>query len=421
MMVMVKKFPKDKGLDHTVDLIREGYLFIENRADYYATDIFQTRLMGKKVVCMTGAVCAKMFYNPRLFERKNVMPRRVKETLIGKGGVQGLDGKAHEERKAFFIHLVNEKQEEELIRLATKIWEKTIKTWPDKKEIILFDEAKKVLCQAACEWVGIPDLLPAKQVKKAADALEAMIFGFGRIGVTHWKGRISRNQLESSLKDTIEGIRNDRVTVKSGTILEEISHYRDEKGNLLESEVAAVELLNLIRPIVAVAVYITFAAVALYENPAYKVKIALDDDEGEKVRFNEEVSRYYPFAPFIGAKVKKNFIWRNYAFKRGTLVLLDLYGTNHDKRLWKDPFTFNPERYKKERKSAYNFMPQGGGSTKGHRCVGEHITLAMMNVALDVLTKKISYELPPQDLSYSISTIPTIIRSGVIMKNIKEI
>ena len=44
-----------------------------------------------------------------------------------------------------------------------------------------------------------------------------------------------------------------------------------------------------------------------------------------------------------------------------------------------------------------------------------------MNVALDVLTKKISYELPPQDLSYSISTIPTIIRSGVIMKDIKEI
>lgn len=420
-MVTVRKFPKDKGLDHTIDLLKEGYLFIGNRADYLASDVFETRLIGKKVICMTGAASAKMFYNPRIFERKKVMPKRVKETLIGKGGVQGLDGKAHQARKNLFIHLVNEEQEEKLIKIADEVWTETIKAWTGKREIMLFDEAKKVLCQAACEWVGVPDPLPAKQIRKAADALGATIFGFGRIGPLYWKGKISRNQLESSLKDTIEGIRNHRVTVQKGTILEEISHYRDERGNLLDSQIAAVELLNIIRPIVAVAVYITFAAVALYENPAYKVKLGLDDDEGDNGRFNEEVRRYYPFAPFIGAKVKKNFIWRNHAFKKGTLVLLDLYGTNHDDRLWKEPFTFNPDRYKKERKTAYNFMPQGGGSIKGHRCVGERITMAMMDIALDVLTKKISYELPPQDLSYSMCSIPTLPKSGVIMRNIKRV
>ena len=236
----------------------------------------------------------------------------------------------------------------------------------------------------------------------------------------HWQGRISRNQLEASLKDTIEGIRNKSVTVKSGTILEEVSHYRDENGNLLSAQVAAVELLNLIRPIVAIAVYIAFMAVALYENPAYKVKLAFEDKEG-KERFNEEVRRYYPFAPFVGAKVKKNFIWRGYAFKKGTLVLLDLYGTNHDERLWEAPYKFNPDRYKKEKKTPYNFMPQGGGSIKGHRCVGESITMAMMNMALDVLVNKVSYELPHQDLSYSMSNIPTLPASGVIMQHIKRI
>lgn len=417
-MAKIKKFPKDKGLDHTLDLIQEGYLFIGHRAGWYQTDLFETRLLGKKIICMTGAAAAKMFYNETIFERNKVMPKRVKETLTGKDGVQGLDDRAHKERKAFFIHLVNEKREEELVKLADEAWEKTIKAWTNKKEIVLYDEAKKVLCQAACEWIGVPDPLPADQIKKAADALGNMIFGFGRLGWTHWKGRISRNQLEASLKDTIEGIRNKRITVKSGTILEEVSQYREANGNLLEAQVAAVELLNLVRPIVAIAVYITFMAVALYENPAYKVKLALDD-HGDKERFNEEVRRYYPFAPFIGAKVKKNFIWRGYAFKKGTLVLLDLYGTNHDERLWEAPYKFNPDRYKKEKKTLYNFMPQGGGRIKGHRCVGEGITMAMMNVALDVLVNKISYELPPQDLSYSMSKIPTLPESGVIMKQIK--
>ena len=103
-----------------------------------------------------------------------------------------------------------------------------------------------------------------------------------------------------------------------------------------------------------------------------------------------------------------------------TSTLLDLYGTNHDERLWKETYTFNPERYKKEKKNLYNFMPQGGGKLKGHRCIGEDITMAMMNIALDVLVDKITYELPPQDLSYSLSEMPTLPASGIIMRKIKR-
>ena len=65
-------------------------------------------------------------------------------------------------------------------------------------------------------------------------------------------------------------------------------------------------------------------------------------------------------------------------------------------------------------------MPQGGGSMKGHRCIGENITMAMMNIALDVFVNKISYELPPQDLSYSLSDMPTLPTSGIIMSHIKR-
>ena len=417
-MIRVKQFPKDKGLDHTLDLLKEGYLFIGHRANRYQTDLFQTRLMGKKVICMTGEAGAKMFYNPRLFERKGVMPRRVKETLIGKGGVQGLDGRAHTNRKAFLMSLVNEAQEEELIKLAIKEWDKAIKTWQSRSQIILFEEARQILCKVACEWAGIP--LSEQQVGEVAEALSEMIFGFGRIGAMHWKGRTSRNKLEAWLKNVIQAIRRNELKAKHDTILYQVSYYKDEMGRLLAPKVAAVELLNLIRPIVAIAVYITFAATALYENPAYKVRLALDN-EGDKDRFNEEVRRYYPFAPFVGAKVRRNFIWRGYPFKKGTLVLLDLYGTNHDERLWREPYTFNPDRYKKEKKNLYSFMPHGGGSIKGHRCMGERITMAMMNIALDILVNKISYEFPPQDLSYRLSCIPTLPKSGVMMSHIERV
>lgn len=417
-MAKLKKFPKDKGLDHTLDLLKEGYLFIGNRANRYQTDIFQTRLIGKKVICLTGAAGAKTFYNTRLFERKNIMPRRVQQTLMGKGGVQGLDGRAHKCRKELFLSCGTEEQEKELVKAADEVWDQAIKEWQNKSEIILFDEAKQILCEAACKWVGVP--LSKERVKQTAEALGATIFGFGRIGPIHWKGRMARNKLEAWLRGNVQAVRQGKMNVKHDTILYQMCFYRDEMGELMSPQITAVELLNLIRPIVAVAVYIVFAAVALYENPAYKVKLSLGQEE-DLERFNEEVRRYYPFAPFVGAKVKKNFIWKGYAFKKGTLVLLDLYGTNHDERFWKSPYSFNPDRYKKEKISLYNFMPQGGGSLRGHRCMGESITMAMMNIALDVLVNKISYELPPQDLSYSMSCIPTLPSSGVKMSRIKRL
>ncbi len=44
--------------------------------------------------------------------------------------------------------------------------------------------------------------------------------------------------------------------------------HRDPYGNLLDPGVAAVELINILRPTVAVARYVAFAAVALHEFPS---------------------------------------------------------------------------------------------------------------------------------------------------------
>jgi hypothetical protein len=50
--------------------------------------------------------------------------------------------------------------------------------------------------------------------------------------------------------------------------------------------------------------------------------------------FVQEVRRFYPFFPFVAAVVKKDFTWKGFEFKEGTLTFLDLYGTNHDPEVW---------------------------------------------------------------------------------------
>ena len=66
-MSINEQVPKDEGLDNTLALLNEGYMFIKNRVNEYKSDIFETHLMGEKVICMSGQEAAKIFYDSELF------------------------------------------------------------------------------------------------------------------------------------------------------------------------------------------------------------------------------------------------------------------------------------------------------------------------------------------------------------------
>src|SRR5699024_9169687 len=113
---------------------------------------------------------------------------------------------------------------------------------------------------------------------------------------------------------------------------------------LLDLHTASVELANILRPIVAIAVYVTFCALALYQFPEEQKKLQHANQHDYK-RFVQEVRRYYPFFPVAVARVREDFLWKGHDFKKDTYVLLDLYGTNHHSDLWDKPDEFRPERF----------------------------------------------------------------------------
>lgn len=137
--------------------------------------------------------------------------------------------------------------------------------------------------------------------------------------------------------------------------------------------------------------------------------------------FVQEVRRYYPFAPFVGARVRKDFIWNDYEFKEEMLALLDIYGTNHSDEIYHNPNEFYPDRFKERENNLFDFIPQGGGDPNtGHRCPGEGITTEIMKASLDFLVNKVEFEVPDQDLSYSLSKMPTLLKNGFVIKNIRS-
>ncbi|MDL4841228.1 cytochrome P450 [Aquibacillus rhizosphaerae] len=415
---MNEKIPHDKSLDNSLNLMQEGYLFISNRVERYKSDLFEARLLGQRVICMSGAEAAKLFYDDEKFRRKGAAPKRVQKTLFGENAIQSMDGEAHIHRKLLFMSLMTPTHQKRLAELAKEHWQASISSWEKADNVVLFDEAKRTLCQIACLWAGVP--LKENEVTMRADDFIDMVYAFGAVGPQHWKGRRARTRAEEWIRSVIEDVRTGNLKAEPGSALYEMAYYTKADGTQLDMQMAAVELINVLRPIVAIATFITFSALALHEHPEHKQSL-----HPEKVNnlemFAQEVRRYYPFGPFLGARVRKSFIWKDCKFKEGMLVLLDMYGTNHDARIWEKPNQFRPDRFIDWKGSLFEFIPQGGGDpAKGHRCPGEGITVEIMKASLDFLANSIDFEVPNQDLNYSLEEMPSLPKSGFVMSNIKR-
>lgn len=242
----------------------------------------------------------------------------------------------------------------------------------------------------------------------------------GAAGPNHWAGRHARNRVEKWIQELVGSVRDGDMNPPKSTALHTFSWHLDLDGKLMEPETVAVEVINILRPIVAISIYINFIALALHHFPNEKKKVVANEGSYDHM-FVQEVRRFYPFFPFAIAEVKNSFIWNYYTFEEGTLTLLDLYGTNHDSDVWDEPNQFKPERFRNWEENPFNFIPQGGGDyLMDHRCAGEWVTIEMMKVSLNFLASQMDYDIPDQDLSFSLVSIPSIPKSKIVIKNVKR-
>ncbi|HEY0845068.1 MAG TPA: cytochrome P450 [Noviherbaspirillum sp.] len=411
--------PKDPALDNTLAFLAEGYSFIPSRCERLQSDVFETRIMLRKVICALGEDASAMFYRPGRFTRRQAMPPSALMLLQHVGSVQMLDGAEHRWRKQMFMSLMTHERIRHLVAIVEEAWQTRMTAWAGMDAVVLHDEAEAILCGAVCQWVGIP--LTEAALSQRTREFSGMIDGAGSIGPRNWKGMLLRSRTEDWARSIVNGVRAGHMSVPVDSPAHDIAWHRDINGALLESETAAVELINLMRPTVAVARYITFSAFALHRHPACRQQIQAGD-AAYLDWFVQEVRRFFPFFPAIGGRVLEPFEWRGSTFEQDDWFLLDLYGTNHDARIWGDSEVFRPERFRDGTLSAFNFIPQGGGDVDdGHRCPGERITIEIVKQAVGLLVHAMEYDVPPQDLRIDLSRLPAIPASRFVIRSVRRV
>ncbi|MEV6781293.1 cytochrome P450 [Streptomyces sp. NPDC051098] len=138
-------------------------------------------------------------------------------------------------------------------------------------------------------------------------------------------------------------------------------------------------------------------------------------DPADAEAFANEVRRFYPFVPFVGGLAAGELRWQGVVVPEGSLVLLDVYGRQHDPDVWPDPYAFRPERFLGRSVASDELIPQGGGdAATGHRCPGEDITVALLS-CLSTRLADMNYLVPPQDLSISLRRVPARPSSGFVV------
>jgi fatty-acid peroxygenase len=401
-------------LENGLQLLGQGYGWLPDKRRRLGRRTVPSRLGGLPVYGIEGPDAARFLYDEDHVVRSGAIPEPVQATLFGKGAVHTLDGEAHRVRKAMFVGLLmREDGIASLVQRTVQAWDDAVDDWSRRSQVVLFEQSAEVIAGAVTRWAGVPvtdDELPA-----LARDLQAMVDGFATGGPRHWRARRARGRREAWLSQLVRDVRSGVATVPEESAVAVVAGHRDAGGEQLDSHVAAVELLNVLRPTTAVSWFVAFSAHALIHWPQHRQRLAAGDAAFAEA-FAHEVRRFYPFAPFIGGRAPRAVEWDGERIARHAMVLLDLYGQNHDADLWGDPYAFRPERFLGREIGEFELVPQGGGDPRtGHRCPGEQLTVALLS-ALAVRLARLEYDVPEQDLSISLRRIPAKPADGVVLR-----
>jgi len=380
------------------------------------------RLLGTDAVFVRGVEGVELFYDQSRIARSGAMPALVQESLFGHGSVHSLDGDDHAHRKATFVDVAyDDGQVERLTPWLEREWQSERQAWLDGGTRTAYDAAVGALGRAIMGWAGVPGTPAAKT--RWAGRLAQIVDGFGSpYSPEYIAALVNRWWSDRHSARLIEAVRHGALTAEPGTALHEWAHHRDRDGALLPARIAGVELQNSIRPMIAVARFVAFAAKDLQEHPEWRERIAAETAQRGAlvsgplaVMFAQEVRRLSPFVPMLPGWAIADVELDGQGVQAGGRVVLDLLGTNTDERSWARPQHFDPERFRDvggEYEALAAFVPHGGADVAtGHRCPGEKLAIAGLAAAVAVLSDP-ELRILDEGLDVNRRRLPTKPRSG---------
>jgi len=443
-------------------LLKNGNNFFGKRIAKYNSNIIRSHIFGERVIVMAGAEEAKLFYDMNRMTRCNAFAPHLVKYFFGNATATGIDPPEHTERKKLIMTGFTEPKLRQYLDIWAGLVDKYCVEWARQGRVVMKEQLPMLHTEFALAYVlGLNNLPKAelqKRTKQIMDQINSLgpyvLFelpgtklrraGKGRRDLTRWlMGMVREVRQQSTSGATVD---------TDALILNAMALARDPfTGELMNEELVAAELMNVIRPPVTGAYLSLYMLHAWAEHPEVlqnvrqEVEGLLDTGSSEIGMHNfhrskdfldrmqygdmmiKEVRRFYPFTPLLSARVREPFVYRGYFFPKGWPVILAVHATHRDPLVYTDPERFDPMRFGEERQEHKNaderfvIVQQGGSEPNtNHRCAGEVMTTLMLKSLAAKMAVLYSWELPAQNLRIPMHKIPTMPKSGVILSTFQD-
>ncbi|XP_046429410.1 cytochrome P450 4C1-like isoform X3 [Neodiprion fabricii] len=126
-------------------------------------------------------------------------------------------------------------------------------------------------------------------------------------------------------------------------------------------------------------------------------------------RVIKETMRLFPGAPIIGREATDDLELGQFTLRKGTSVVLNIFGVHRSEKYWPDPLKFDPDRFLPERfatQEPYSYLPFSGGR---RNCIGsKYAMIFMKTITATILWKYVLTKdkvIPVKDLRLTFDVV----------------
>lgn len=249
------------------------------------------------------------------------------------------------------------------------------------------------------------------------------------LGITDKNIRKSK-QAKHIIQSVLEKRRNSDE--EKNDLLDMLIHarYEDTQLPMCDEQLVDEMLILFIAGHETTANALSFIFFEISQNPETEKKLRQEmRKEGENVFTTEnlmkksftiniikEAMRLHSPAWAIDRQALEDDSFKDYSWKKGTLIILYITGLHRNPKYWSDPNSFIPERFDDENAKNFAYYPFGAGP---RLCIGEHFAMMEMALIVRKFYKNYSFISYQKDLEKkALVTLRTTSLKGKIIKNL---
>ena len=396
-------------IGHMIPLLKDPFAVIDRHYQRFGP-VSRTRLTGQNMVWAIGPD----------YNRELVMdPQQLYSARMGydaplgdffAGGLLVRDFADHKFHRRIMQTAFKTSSLQHYIRSVNELAEATIRGWRQAVDFHFYPQIKTLLLEIGARvFVGVGLDGDIERLNQAFLDMMAGTLAIVRKdwpGLRYRKGMNGRRYLEQAFEALVPVKRLD----DGQDMMSHFSKERTEEGEFYPDKVVADHLIFLLLAAHDTTTSaLTMASYYLARHPRWQERLraevdALDrnpgyEDIGASLPLLEqafhETLRLHPPVPQMMRRTIRATELGGYPIAADTMVAVSPVFCHRMQEYWKDPHTFDPDRFGPERQEhkqhPYLWVPFGGGA---HKCIGLHFADMLFKCVMSQMLRNYTFRLP---------------------------